>query len=337
MIINFLSKNKTILFWVFAIIFLATGFNSVNRYKRKTIHLLENTRRASRQALSLALENNYLLNGYEIGEIPKAENELKNSLFFVGHIYPKSGYVDKHNSEYYNVEHPMGFLRTMFHNAPPLRTIFGGDNVEIATDGALEHLLELKSELHASRFILGNHDQYWKKLRNENIFNKIFHKRYYYEDVNEARLIYLHTETKEGVYGLDQAQRTFLKEDALLDNGTYKYALIFLHHSLWADTPITNASYPESQKLIADWKKNMLPLLQQGRTLGIFSGDGGVLSPGSNVKLGNIWHYTTGWSMNREDIPPEWLKIDLQEGGIQVCWQKLIRGKLLVKKMPFQH
>ena len=332
MAINSKSKIKKIVFCAVAIIFLTISITSFDRFKRKIIHLLEDTREASNQARSLALVNNLLLNDYEVSPLPGTQKDFRGSLFFVGHIYPQSGYIDNKNSPYANKEYPLDFLRTLFRHTPPLRTIFGGDNVEFPTRGALRHILDLKSAIQKSRFILGNHDQYWEILKNHAVFEKIFHERYYYEDVNGIRLIYLHTVSEDGNYGLDDAQRTFLKEDAL--RGSYKYALIFLHHALWATQPVTNSPYPESEKIRDDWNKNILPILSQGRTMGVFSGDGGNLSPGSKIKLGTIWHYTTGWSMNRQDIPPEWLKIDLGEKRIQVYWQKLLAGKLFIKKDP---
>jgi len=84
--------------------------------------------------------------------------------------------------------------------------------------------------------------------------------------------------------------------------------------------------------LSLEWENNILPLFETGRVEAVFSGDGGVSAPGSVKFLKGIPHYLSGWSFDRIDIPPEWLRIDLKDEGIEVSWQKLLNGQLFIKR-----
>ena len=136
---------------------------------------------------------------------------------------------------------------------------------------------------------------------------------------------------ENGKYGLDEEQLGFLKE-SLKPSVSYDYALIFLHHNLWLGGHGIQAPYPDSFRLIAQWQNDVLPIISTGLVKGVFSGDGGVKTGGTYNLINGIPHYSTGWSMNRADLPPEWLKIDLKEEGVEIFWQKLSGGNLFVKK-----
>ena len=181
------------------------------------------------------------------------------------------------------------------------------------------------------RFVLGNHDQYWKFYEKEPQIKEIYPQRYFFEDENDIRFIYLHTVLKNGKFGLDEEQLKFLKE-SLKPSTHYRYALVFLHHNLWLGGHSFQAPYAESSRMIAQWQNDVLPIISSGSVKGVFSGDGGVKTAGTYNLINGIPHFSTGWSTNRSDLPPEWLRIDLKKEGVEVFWQKLSGGQLFVKK-----
>ena len=212
-----------------------------------------------------------------------------------------------------------------------LKIIFGGDNVQNPTSGALKFLLDLKSRFAGFRFVLGNHDRYWNLYDKETRVKEIYPHRYFFEDENNIRFIYLHTVLKSGKYGLDEEQLEFLKE-SLEPSSLYRYAFIFMHHNLWLGGYGPQVPYPESSRIIAQWENDILPIISNGLVKGVFSGDGGGERPGTYNLINGIPHFSTGWSIDRNDLPPEWLRIDLTKEGVEIFWQKLSGGNLFVKK-----
>lgn len=142
--------------------------------------------------------------------------------------------------------------------------------------------------------------------------------------------------TESGAYGLDQMQRAWLA--SILDGEDYRYAVVFLHHALWAGSNrYVNEDYPGADSLKVDWMRALLPVLGEGRVRAVFAGDGGVRSSGRRFDLEEIPHFITGWTMFREDIPPEWLSIRLDEDAVSVVWHRLIDGIHYVRDEPEDH
>ena len=303
----------------------------INIYKRKLFGKLGVVERQLDNLQSIALENKLILSGYKKDNLANFRTSLKSSVFFVGHIYPQSEYVDPIDDRYVNKEHPLRYLVKMAEEHASLKIVFGGDNVQNPTSEALKFILDLRYRFEGFRFILGNHDKYWKFYKKEPLMKEIYPKRYFFEDENKIRFIYLHTILKNGKYGLDEEQINFLKE-SLKPPTLYKYALVFLHHNLWLGGQSTQVAYAESSRLKSQWKNDVFPLLASGSVKGVFSGDGGVKTEGTYELINGIPYFSTGWSMNRGDIPPEWLRIDLKKESMEVYWQKLLGGNLFVKK-----
>ena len=276
----------------------------------------------------IIIKNNLLLNGFRlVDEYPGIIKDSNNTLVFIGHIYPRNEYLFPSEKNPQGNEHPLLYLTEIVNNTPPARIIFGGDNVQIASDDALKHLLKLKNSLikGSSRFLIGNHDSYWKTLlKKPSLFQSIYQERYWYEDVNGVRLIYLHSISEKGSYKIDKEQLNFLTR--ILDPLNYRYALIFQHHALWAGNSLhVNAPYPDAEKNINTWKNKIIPLIKKGNVKAVFSGDGGWRHEGRAMRIHGIPHYITGWTYLMH-IPPEWLTIHLEENSPKIIWHKLFDG-----------
>jgi hypothetical protein len=328
----FFKTNKSILIKITSIILLVIiAIQYINIYKRKLFGKLGSIERKLDHLQSSALESNFIQTGYRIDNLVNFRTSLEDSVFFVGHIYPQSEYVDPVDDRYINIERPLRYLIKMAEENSSLKIIFGGDNVQNPTVESLKFLLDLKSKFTGFRFVLGNHDRYWKLYEKESRVKEIYPQRYFFEDENNIRFIYLHTILKNGKYGLDKEQLEFLKE-SLKPSALYQYALVFLHHNLWMGGHAVQSPYAESPRIIAQWKNDVLPIISGGSVKGVFSGDGGVKTAGTYNLIDGIPHFSTGWSMDRSDLPPEWLRIDLKKEGVNVFWQKLSGGNLFVKK-----
>jgi hypothetical protein len=323
-------KNKTLIKIVAAILALIVAIHYINVYKRKLFKKLDSIENKIDYLQTRIMENNFVQTGYEVNNATNIEDDLNKTIFFIGHIYPKSGYIDSENIRFKNIEHPIKHLNRIAKKNMPFKFVFGGDNVFIPTSGALNFLIELKSKLKNVRFIPGNHDQYWRLHDKEPRMKALYPERYFFEDKSSVRLIYLHSVLENGKYGLDEEQVAFLRR-SLKPSSSYNYAIIFLHHTLWAGGHSAFRLYDESARLIEQWKNEILPIFSEGRVKGVFSGDGGVETSGTFSLINEIPHYSTGWSIDRSEVPPEWLRIDLGEDEITVHWQKLSGGNLFVK------
>jgi hypothetical protein len=283
----------------------------------------------------MSVKNNLLLNGFS--PIPASElafgETRQDEIWFVGHIYPQNGISYKNKPTFPNQERPLEYLVPLINQATPGRVFFGGDTIWSPTQEALDSLETLKTSLPMARFILGNHEKYHqvpKSLRSP--FAKIFGEPYGYEDFHGVRLVYLHTVTQAGNYGIDAEQRRFLADTLTGEN--YKYGLLFLHHALWAGHTIyTNTPYANADALASDWGQTILPMLKNGRVKAVFAGDGGWRAPGRQFLIQNIPHYITGWPGGRVDILPEWLTITLKEDEITVIWNRLFKGEQYIRKV----
>lgn len=293
-------------------------------------NIQEQIRKQAKYALSpiikFIVKQNIILDGFKIVEqYPAIIESPDNTLVFVGHIYPKTAARYKNQDN----ERPLLYLTEIIDNTPPKQIIFGGDNVVSPSDAALKHLLKLKQRLKTNtRFVIGNHDGYWDTLIKKPIFSSIYHQRYWYEDVNNVRLIYLHTINKKGKYTIDEEQLNFLAKT--LDPTQYRYALIFQHHALWAGADKYSNESSRVIKAKTLWKNKMLPLMKRGNVQAVFAGDGGNRAEGQMIKLDTIPHYLTGWSRSSPFIPPEWLTIKLTKTP-QVTWHKLFAGRHYIK------
>ena len=329
---NFLKTYKKKLIKTISIFLLAIiVVQYINIYKRKLFGKLGSIQRKLDHLQSIALENKLILAGYKKDSLANFRTSLKSSVFFVGHIYPQSEYIDPIDDRYTNKEHPLRYLVKVAEEHPSLKIIFGGDNVQNPTAEALKFILDLRSRFSGFRFVLGNHEKYWEFYKKEPLIKEIYPKRYFFEDENRVRFIYLHTTLNNGEYGLDEEQLQFLKE-SLKPSVLYRYVLVFLHHKLWLRGKSVRVQYGECCRLENQWKNDVLPLLVSGTVKGVFSGDGGVKKEGTYELINNIPHFSTGWSMDRGDIPPEWLRIDLKKESEEIFWQKLSGGNLFVKK-----
>jgi len=234
-----------------------------------------------RQASRLLVKSAMVVEGYRPAPYDYWSRTRKEPhLFFVGHIYPKNGFDGGQKTGFVNQEDPLDYITQRASRSSPGRVIFGGDNISSPTDAQLNHLLQISSRISFARFLLGNHEEYWTDLRaRKEVFDVLFRARHWYEDVNGVRLVYLHTVTESGAHGLDQAQRAWLASS--LDGEDYRYALVFLHHGLWAgESRYVNQDYPDADSLKSDWLYAVLPVLVKGRVRGVFAGDGGVRSSG---------------------------------------------------------
>ena len=329
---NFSKTNKSTLIKIISIILVViVAVQYINIFKRKLFGKLGSIERKLDQLQSSALENNFIQAGYKIDNEINFRTSLDDSIFFVGHIYPQSGFVDPVDSKYRNIEYPLRYLVKVAEKNASLKIVFGGDNVQNPTPAALKFLLDLKSKFIGFRFVLGNHDRYWKFYEKESQIKAIYPQRYFFEDENDIRFVYLHTVLKNGKYGLDGEQLKFLKE-SLKPSAHYRYALVFLHHNLWLGGHAFQAPYAESSRMIAQWENDVLPIISSGSVKGVFSGDGGVKTAGTYNLINGVPHISTGWSMDRSDLPPEWLRIDLKKESVEIFWQKLSGGNLFVKK-----
>jgi len=288
----------------------------------------------SKISKKVAIKNNLLLNDFRlVEEYPATIKDSANTLIFVGHIYPRNEFLFPSEKEPQGRDHPLLYLTDIVNKSPPARVIFGGDSVYKPTDEALEHLKDLNRNMSKteSRFVIGNHDQYWKVLLKKPIlFDAIYKKRYWYEDVNGVRLIYLHTINKESSYDLDEEQLTFLAK--VLDPSLYRYSLIFQHHALWAGDSIhANTRYPNADKQKAIWKNKIIPLLKRGNVQAVFAGDGGWRAEGRVMKIDEIPHYLTGWTYLLH-IPSEWITLKLEETSPKISWHKFFEGDHYIRK-----
>jgi len=268
------------------------------------------------------------LDGYTLlEEYPAAINNPGNTLTFVGHIYPRNGFSQANKKKPSGPDRPLIHVMNLVKSGMPARIIFGGDNVYQPTSGALEHLLNIKHSFPKDRvrFLLGNHDRYWTTLLEKpEQFRSIYGKRYFYEDVNGVRLIYLHTTQQHGQYGIDEVQLGFLQR--ILNPVEYRYALVFQHHALWAgDTLHANAPYDDAINTKQTWVAKILPTLKAGNVKAVFSGDGGWRLAGRSMRIDGIPHYISGWTW-QVDIPPEWLTIELEDNSPKIQWHKLFDG-----------
>lgn len=265
-----------------------------------------------------------LAQGYRRAPAP-AQVSGSGRLLFVGHIYSRSG-SDVANTPRLTHD-PLEVLRSAARTHTVKRVIFGGDNLRVPTAEALDHL-DLSTARLPRRFVLGNHDAYW---RVDSVlaatYPWLYHARHAAEDIDGVRLVYLHSVARDGSYGLDSDALDFL--EGQLSGVDYRYALVFLHHALWAGNTIyANTLYRKADSLAQHWASHIAPRLAAGRVVAVFAGDGGVRAPGRRLDVAGIPHYVTGWPMERLDILPEWLEIDLGAGGVRVTWYAVLAGEV---------
>ncbi len=280
---------------------------------------------AQHLALGAAVRNGLVARGFRAVVEPSVSGTEAANLWFVGHIYPKNRFFGGEKPQFPDSERPLAFLERLAAHRPPQRILFGGDSVWKPTPDALDHLEALADHLPQARFILGNHDDYWGTLRTmPQRFDAIYRRRYGSEDIDGVRVIHVHTVSEDGRYGLDAEQRLFL--NAALDGTSYRYALLTMHHALWAGAGTqTNTPYPDAENLADDWVANVAPLLVRGRVKAVLAGDGGWRSHGVVYDIEGIPHYLTGWSGFRSDIAPEWLSIRFDSSGPVTHWNVLWR------------
>jgi len=275
----------------------------------------------------IVIHNNLIANNYSIFSL-QDQLHFKNEkrLLFIGHIYPQNSFTYKTKPQFNNKENPIEILRNFEATINPLKIIFGGDNLYESTNESLKILLNLKSKIPKSKFVVGNHDMYGCCSCNAynlpddfpEMFKKIYGKLYSFEIIHDVCLIYLHTSTgktsscESGPVCFKGKQRLFLEK--LLNKAKYKYALLFMHHALW--------------KYNNDWIEEILPLLKKGRVKAVFAGDE---SPLDVHLIDSIPHYHTGWSKT-DGLPPEWLSIKLKNDSISVDHHKIFKGKHYLRK-----
>jgi hypothetical protein len=89
--------------------------------------------------------------GFSVNNLANLEKDLKDSIFFIGHIYPKLEHIDPKYKrfKYSNVEHPLSYITLMVKKNPPARIVFGGDSMARPTPEAMDYILSLKSKLRS--------------------------------------------------------------------------------------------------------------------------------------------------------------------------------------------
>ena len=164
-------------------------------------------------------------------------------------------------------------------------------------------------------------------------YERLLGKRYWKEDLGEVRLVYLHTETAPRQVGLDDPQIEFLEEAlgaGANGNGgrrTFRYALVFLHHALWAGlAPWGQAYYENGAELARQWRERVLPILKKGRVGAVFAGDAGWVEPPPPFALDGVPHYLTGWPGEDGLVLPEWYLAELRDRGPRVRRVRVHRG-----------
>lgn len=244
------------------------------------------------------------------GRMSEHRRESCANIFFAGHIYPKNGVRTAGKLDFPDPDNAMDVFLQHAKAARPFRTILGGDSVYSSDQSSIDRLLEIFRGLEGVVFVSGNHDNYWEMRGRDCAGGCMFPRRYYFEDVSGVRLIYLHSVNADDSYGIDRTQRRFLA--STLNSGDYRYALVFLHHALWAgDRIFVNEHYRNPDDLKKDWLERLMPLFKQGRVAVVFSGDGGKRVPGVVERFGGITHVITGWPGRRTQVPAEWLSVGL--------------------------
>lgn len=277
---------------------------------------------SERKRLLNGLKQRFGAQGYRV------QNSLFNgddTIYFIGHIYPKNGLSNEGYPSFINSEQPLRFLQEKWSSEEPVRVIFGGDSVYIPTVSSFEQLLNLKQSVGNSRFLVGNHEADPPEELTL-LHSQIFGARFGHEDIAGVRLIYLDTNKADGTYGIDLPQMKFLSK--VLKPAAYKHAIIFMHHALWAgDTKFSNTQYKNTQALKAQWFNDLLPMFERAKVVAVIAGDGGVRAFGVSNRYAGILHTITGWSDFKKDSPPDWITIHLGRSGPSVMRSVLIDGK----------
>ena len=282
-------------------------------------------RRQQRQIQMLRLETQGYSNWFRFSP-PERPSAACGRLLFAGHVYPKNGLGNPPKPDYPDPHAAMSSLLEAERRLAPDRVVFGGDTIQSPSQAGTEFVASLASQLPHARFVPGNHEDWWSDRAAG--LREIVGERHGVEDLGGVRLVRLHSIRPDGSYGLDDEERAFLR--GALDGDGYEWAIVMLHHALWAgDTLWVNKDYPEAVELREDWLTNVLPLLQSGRVRAVLVGDGGWRKRGVRVTLGDIPHFTSGWSGWRVDILPEWLGVDLCEDGPIVSRHVAFEGEFL--------
>lgn len=264
-----------------------------------------------------------------------------DELWFVGHTRCLSqAWFSDYNGQnpglpttrqYYRGQTPMDRVVREARRQSIPRVVFGGDMVFATDPQGWAYLKALKAQLPQSRYVIGNHEAYTKwQFYKAPAFNVLFHQRFYAEDVDGVRLIYFDSNNPHNdTYSLSPEGVDFLKS-ALNPKQPYRYAVLFLHHALWMNVPQDQSPFdPRFPKDNAQrWKREILPLLNQGRVKLVLAGD--MLPPyGSDQRLGGIVHIRRGWPSPWQGNP-EWIGLRFYHDQIGLRWHQLLLGRYWV-------
>ena len=100
---NFFKTYKsTLIKLILIVLFVSIVVEYINKYKRKLFGKLSVIERKLDHIQSRTLENNFIQTGYKIDNLVNFRERLESSFFFVGHIHPRSEYVNSIDTKYRN-------------------------------------------------------------------------------------------------------------------------------------------------------------------------------------------------------------------------------------------
>jgi len=245
-------------------------------------------------------------------------------VLFVSHIYPKNG-IDENGARYADPDAALASLFRAEAALAPARVFFGGDSIQRPSARGIDFIRSLQQRWPHARFVLGNHEDWWSESAAP--LRELIRDRHGREDFGSARVIWLHSVAAAGDYGIDAEELAFLEQSLA---GEFRYAVLLLHHALWAgDSAYVNKDYENAAALRKEWMERTLPQLAAGRVKLVLMGDGGWRRPGTLAELRGIPHATTGWSGYLATIPPEWLTAELCADGPTLTRHVAFDGELL--------
>jgi hypothetical protein len=278
-----------------------------------------------------------------------------DSFVFVGHTYGFNGCGDAScesgGPSFDDAIAPMDLFVSSANSIATSRVVFGGDTIFSPEPMGLTFLRDDLSRRFDSpvRFVRGNHDDPRPESGiPDDLVRSVFPELYYFEDVGGVRLVYLRSLNPIGPsgkeIGLDPEQLRFLAN--ALDDPSYKVALVFIHHALWlVDEPVWYSNKPprqENRSLVERfWVTDVLPILERGRVGAVFAGDGGLFSPALETDLCGIPHYLSGWDVDLQRRPAEYLQIvPDQDRQVQVLRHIMFDGRVFqlpIKQVDLFH
>jgi calcineurin-like phosphoesterase family protein len=225
-----------------------------------------------------------------------------------GHVYPDYDALNESVS--------------LVNSIDPDFSVFLGDSVHEGDISTWEELFTITNNIDTEKhFVFGNHEGELVTYMHENYIELIDDNFYRYFTFKGYDFIILNSvgnpETSvSGEYFISEEQVEFISEVYTISD---RPKFIFLHHCLFLNY---DNHFCNSREFFTDnnWNSEIVPILREGNTLGVFVGDLGVRESYFGYEENDVSYFGVGFSPldSRLRNPQYFLDVSVIDGELQV-------------------